>query len=117
MQRIANHIIKVHASGAQTTSNKNTEVNEGENWLKRCGWICTFFHTKFDKLYNYALLLLYRYVEYCRNTCRPRLSEKAAEMLQNKYVEIRQVYQLQIFTSLTGIITGYLDLTTCIFSG
>ncbi|KAM0929749.1 hypothetical protein ACQ4PT_001376 [Festuca glaucescens] len=69
-KRIANHIIKVHASGAQTNSNKNTEVNEGENWLKR-------------------------YVEYCRNTCRPRLSEKAAEMLQNKYVEIRQKMRQQ----------------------
>uniref|UniRef100_A0ACD5ZC25 Uncharacterized protein n=1 Tax=Avena sativa TaxID=4498 RepID=A0ACD5ZC25_AVESA len=71
-KRIANHIIKVHASGAQTNNNlnKNTEVNEGENWLKR-------------------------YVEYCRNTCRPRLSEKAAEMLQNKYVEIRQKMRQQ----------------------
>uniref|UniRef100_A0ACD5YUS5 Uncharacterized protein n=1 Tax=Avena sativa TaxID=4498 RepID=A0ACD5YUS5_AVESA len=70
-KRIANHIIKVHASGAQTSNlNKNTEVNEGENWLKR-------------------------YVEYCRSTCRPRLSEKAAEMLQNKYVEIRQKMRQQ----------------------
>ncbi|KQK01163.1 DNA replication licensing factor MCM5 [Brachypodium distachyon] len=72
-KRIANHIIKVHASGAATTS-KNMEMdantNEGENWLKR-------------------------YIEYCRNTCRPRLSEKAAEMLQNKYVEIRQKMRQQ----------------------
>ncbi|KAF7086518.1 hypothetical protein CFC21_089804 [Triticum aestivum] len=69
-KRIANHIIKVHASGAATQANKNTNANEGENWLKR-------------------------YVEYCRNTCRPRLSEKAAEMLQNKYVEIRQKMRQQ----------------------
>ncbi|KAM3244678.1 hypothetical protein ACQJBY_056158 [Aegilops geniculata] len=69
-KRIANHIIKVHASGAATQVNRNADTNEGENWLKR-------------------------YVEYCRNTCRPRLSEKAAEMLQNKYVEIRQKMRQQ----------------------
>jgi len=37
------------------------------------------------------IFFIYRYIEYCRATCKPRLSEKAAEMLQNKYVEIRQV--------------------------
>lgn len=62
-KRIASHIIKVHASGA--AASKNTDSYEGENWLKR-------------------------YIEYCRSRCHPRLSEKAAEMLQNKYVEIRQ---------------------------
>ncbi|KAG6499285.1 hypothetical protein ZIOFF_039042 [Zingiber officinale] len=62
-KKIASHIIKVHASGATTT--KSTDVAEGENWLKR-------------------------YIEYCRVTCEPRLSEKAAEFLQHKYVEIRQ---------------------------
>jgi DNA replicative helicase MCM subunit Mcm2 (Cdc46/Mcm family) len=35
-------------------------------------------------------LQIIRYVEYCRVTCKPRLSERAAEMLQNKYIEIRQ---------------------------
>jgi len=39
LQRIASHIIKVHASGAAASS-KNTEANEGENWLKRCGSPC-----------------------------------------------------------------------------
>jgi DNA replication licensing factor MCM5 len=68
-KRIASHIIKVHASGAAASS-KNTEASEGENWLKR-------------------------YIEYCRATCKPRLSEKAAEMLQNKYVEIRQKMRQQ----------------------
>ncbi|KAJ8480570.1 hypothetical protein OPV22_024297 [Ensete ventricosum] len=62
-KKIASHIIKVHASGA--AASKSTNATEGENWLKR-------------------------YIEYCRVTCHPRLSEKAAEMLQNKYVEIRQ---------------------------
>lgn len=33
MQRIASHIIKVHASGA--AASKNTDVMESENWLKR----------------------------------------------------------------------------------
>jgi hypothetical protein len=35
IQRIASHIIKVHASGAAASST-NTEGSEGENWLKRC---------------------------------------------------------------------------------
>ncbi|AQK75816.1 DNA replication licensing factor MCM5 [Zea mays] len=69
IQRIASHIIKVHASGAAASST-NTEGSEGENWLKR-------------------------YIEYCRATCKPRLSEKAAEMLQNKYIEIRQKMRQQ----------------------
>ncbi|AQK75822.1 DNA replication licensing factor MCM5 [Zea mays] len=68
-KRIASHIIKVHASGAAASST-NTEGSEGENWLKR-------------------------YIEYCRATCKPRLSEKAAEMLQNKYIEIRQKMRQQ----------------------
>uniref|UniRef100_A0A0E0LBT0 DNA replication licensing factor MCM5 n=1 Tax=Oryza punctata TaxID=4537 RepID=A0A0E0LBT0_ORYPU len=68
-KRIASHIIKVHASGAAAPS-KITDASEGENWLKR-------------------------YIEYCRVTCKPRLSEKAAEMLQNKYVEIRQKMRMQ----------------------
>ncbi|XP_010942148.1 DNA replication licensing factor MCM5 [Elaeis guineensis] len=67
-KRIASHIIKVHASGA--AASKNTDTVEGENWLKR-------------------------YIEYCRVTCQPRLSEMAAEMLQNKYVEIRQKMRQQ----------------------
>ncbi|KAG0479580.1 hypothetical protein HPP92_010438 [Vanilla planifolia] len=62
-KQIASHIIKVHASGAAAA--KTNDSLEGENWLKR-------------------------YIEYCRVSCLPRLSEKAAEMLQNKYVEIRQ---------------------------
>uniref|UniRef100_A0A0D9V1H3 DNA replication licensing factor MCM5 n=1 Tax=Leersia perrieri TaxID=77586 RepID=A0A0D9V1H3_9ORYZ len=68
-KRIASHIIKVHASGAAASS-KNADASEGENWLKR-------------------------YIEYCRVSCKPRLSEKAAEMLQNKYVEIRQKMRQQ----------------------
>ncbi|TVU27892.1 hypothetical protein EJB05_19393 [Eragrostis curvula] len=68
-KRIASHIIKVHASGAAASSN-STDASEGENWLKR-------------------------YIEYCRVTCKPRLSEKAAEMLQNKYIEIRQKMRQQ----------------------
>ncbi|KAM0939110.1 putative DNA helicase [Dioscorea sansibarensis] len=67
-KRIATHIIKVHATGA--AGSKKDDVGEGENWLKR-------------------------YIEYCRVSCQPRLSEKAAEMLQNKYVEIRQKMRQQ----------------------
>jgi DNA replicative helicase MCM subunit Mcm2 (Cdc46/Mcm family) len=46
-----------------------------------------------------------RYIEYCRVTCKPRLSEKAAEMLQNKYVEIRQARAKDFSLSLTVIKT------------
>jgi len=35
IQRIASHIIKVHASGAAASST-GTEASDGENWLKRC---------------------------------------------------------------------------------
>nr|CAD1827796.1 unnamed protein product [Ananas comosus var. bracteatus] len=69
-KRIASHIIKVHASGA--TASKSADAAEGENWLKR-------------------------YIEYCRVSCQPRLSEQAAEMLQNKYVEIRQKMRQQAY--------------------
>lgn len=45
------------------------------------------------------MFFIYRYIEYCRATCKPRLSEKAAEMLQNKYVEIRQVCNVHFHTT------------------
>ncbi|KAJ4792586.1 DNA helicase [Rhynchospora pubera] len=61
---IASHVIGVHTKS--TGGTKNSAATEEQNWLKR-------------------------YIEYCRSTCQPRLSEKAAEMLQNKYVEVRQV--------------------------
>ncbi|KAJ6819763.1 DNA replication licensing factor MCM5 [Iris pallida] len=67
-KRIASHIIKIHASGA--AASKSTDSMEGENWLKK-------------------------YIEYCRVSCQPRLSEKAAEILTNKYVEIRQKMRQQ----------------------
>ncbi|KAJ6826530.1 DNA replication licensing factor MCM5 [Iris pallida] len=68
-KRIASHIIKIHASGA-AASKSTTDSMEGENWLKK-------------------------YIEYCRVSCQPRLSEKAAEILTNKYVEIRQKMRQQ----------------------
>lgn len=37
-QKIASHIIKVHASGA--AASKSTNATEGENWLKR--YVCYF---------------------------------------------------------------------------
>ena len=91
LQRIASHIIKVHASGAAASS-KNTEANEGENWLKRCGSSCLSCTLLYFLGFLCIIFFIYRYIEYCRATCKPRLSEKAAEMLQNKYVEIRQVH-------------------------
>ncbi|KAK1323008.1 hypothetical protein QJS10_CPA02g01234 [Acorus calamus] len=66
---IASHIIKVHASGAAATS-KETGTLEGENWLKR-------------------------YIGYCRQECKPRLTERAADTLKSKYVEIRQKMKQQ----------------------
>jgi DNA replication licensing factor MCM5 len=41
LQRIASHIIKVHASGA-AASGKQTDASEGENWLKRLVERCIF---------------------------------------------------------------------------
>ncbi|KAJ4754431.1 DNA helicase [Rhynchospora pubera] len=65
---IASHVIGVHTKS--TGGTKNSAATEEQNWLKR-------------------------YIEYCRSTCQPRLSEKAAEMLQNKYVEVRQKMRQQ----------------------
>ncbi|CAI0542536.1 unnamed protein product [Linum tenue] len=60
---IASHIIKVHASADQTATDH--KVSKEDNWLKR-------------------------YIQFCRSTCRPRLSESAATRLQNEYVRFRQ---------------------------
>ena len=32
---------------------------------------------------------LKRYIEYCRQNCAPRISESAAKLLANEYVELR----------------------------
>ncbi|WJX95977.1 minichromosome maintenance protein 5 [Trifolium repens] len=62
---IASHIIKVHSSASATRGENRTPVSKEENWLKR-------------------------YLQYCRTECHPRLSEAAARLLQNNYVQIRQ---------------------------
>ncbi|PRP88455.1 hypothetical protein PROFUN_03172 [Planoprotostelium fungivorum] len=58
--KIANHVIRLHSQG--TTQKQDSEV---------------------------PLSLLKRYVSYCRSKISPRLSEPAAEVLQNHYVSIR----------------------------
>lgn len=65
---IASHIVKVHASAGAVS--KDTDSLEGENWLKR-------------------------YIEYCRVHYKPRLSDSAATLLQNNYVQIRQQMKQQ----------------------
>ncbi|CAN1172292.1 DNA replication licensing factor MCM5 [Linum perenne] len=60
---IASHIIKVHASADQTSMEH--KPSKEDNWLKR-------------------------YIQFCRTTCRPRLSETAANKLQNEYITFRQ---------------------------
>ncbi|XAR50739.1 DNA helicase [Bertholletia excelsa] len=60
---LASHIIKVHASAGATRG--EIRDSKEDNWLKR-------------------------YIQYCRNECHPRLSESAAAMLQQSYVQIRQ---------------------------
>ncbi|XP_024528637.1 DNA replication licensing factor MCM5 [Selaginella moellendorffii] len=61
--QIARHVVTVHASAG--FGSKDADVREKYNWLKR-------------------------YIEFCRDRCRPRLSDSAAVMLQNSYVEIRK---------------------------
>ncbi|KAL4181410.1 hypothetical protein AMTRI_Chr12g271080 [Amborella trichopoda] len=65
---IASHIIKVHAGAGMAT--KESDVSDKDNWLKR-------------------------FIQYCRMFCKPRLSDAAASMLQNKYLEIRQKIRQQ----------------------
>ncbi|KAG5593618.1 hypothetical protein H5410_034850 [Solanum commersonii] len=62
-KRIANHIVRVHASAE--ASRDDTRTSKEYNWLKR-------------------------YIQYCKTNCHPRLSDSAASMLQESYVKIRQ---------------------------
>ncbi|KAK4479491.1 hypothetical protein RD792_015005 [Penstemon davidsonii] len=62
-QNIASHIIKIHTSAGVAT--RDTKTSKEDDWLKR-------------------------YIQYCRNECKPRLSESAATNLQESYVKIRQ---------------------------
>ncbi|KAI7757403.1 hypothetical protein M8C21_007155 [Ambrosia artemisiifolia] len=59
---IAEHIIKVHASANASNDPRDTKE---DNWLKK-------------------------YIQYCRTTSQPRLSDSAATSLQQSYVTIRQ---------------------------
>ncbi|KAG9456246.1 hypothetical protein H6P81_000754 [Aristolochia fimbriata] len=65
---IASHIIKVHASAG--AASKETAASDGDNWLKR-------------------------YIGYCRASCQPKLSDSAATMLQENYVNIRERMRVQ----------------------
>ncbi|GMI81447.1 MINICHROMOSOME MAINTENANCE 5 [Hibiscus trionum] len=69
---IASHVIKVHAS-AQTASSEVT--------IQYC--IC--YHVSAAKSSK-----IYRYIQYCRTECHPRLSEAACAKLQSDYVDIRR---------------------------
>ncbi|XP_073067002.1 DNA replication licensing factor MCM5 [Primulina eburnea] len=62
-KNIASHVIKVHASADAASTDSRT--SKEDNWLKR-------------------------YIHYARTECHPRLSESAASLLQERYVNIRQ---------------------------
>merc|ERR1711972_1166412 len=62
-KRLAKHVMGLHMNALQT----GEELQEGE----------------------LSLDLLKKYVQYCRRTCGPRLSEAAAEKLKNRYVLMR----------------------------
>lgn len=64
-ERLARHIIGIHVQGASVVERPPDEDELSVNKLKR-------------------------YVSYARKTCKPRLSEGAAEALSNHYVQIRQ---------------------------
>jgi DNA replication licensing factor MCM5 len=58
---IANHVIRLHMTGATETQENELSIA----WTKR-------------------------FVSYCRNSCAPRLSPEAAEVLKGMYVKFRQ---------------------------
>ncbi|RZC94329.1 hypothetical protein C5167_031289 [Papaver somniferum] len=65
---IASHVIKLHST-AEAASD-DTRTSKEDNWLKR-------------------------YIQYCKKNCYPRLSESAATVLQNSYIQIRQEMKQQ----------------------
>jgi DNA replicative helicase MCM subunit Mcm2 (Cdc46/Mcm family) len=95
LQIIASHIIKVHSSASATRGENRTPVSKEENWLKRYAiskkLIRLFINFNYSRM-SFELLCKYRYLQYCRTECHPRLSEAAARLLQNNYVQIRQVF-------------------------
>ncbi|KAJ9587963.1 hypothetical protein L9F63_018608 [Diploptera punctata] len=60
---LAKHIMNVHMNAGQTTDDNN----DGEM----------------------SLVMLKKYINYCRRNCGPRLSESAGEKLKNRYVLMR----------------------------
>jgi len=64
-KRIAHHIINLHTRAAGVQNVTDAEREAQENFLRR-------------------------YIEFCRSRCSPRLSDEAAEVLQDEYVRIRQ---------------------------
>ncbi|XP_066919905.1 DNA replication licensing factor mcm5-A-like [Clytia hemisphaerica] len=61
--RLAKHVMQVHLNAAQASSD-GVEADLSLNFLKK-------------------------YIDYCRRKCGPRLSQSAAEKLQNQYVLMR----------------------------
>eukprot|EP01128_Nolandella_sp_AFSM9_P011182 TRINITY_DN7898_c0_g1_i1.p1 TRINITY_DN7898_c0_g1~~TRINITY_DN7898_c0_g1_i1.p1 ORF type:complete len:385 (-),score=60.75 TRINITY_DN7898_c0_g1_i1:6-1160(-) len=70
---IAKHVINVH---------RNAGVTSGTNA---------------DRLAEFSILKLKRYIAFCRAKGEPRLSEEAAEILANKYVSMRSAHRLREF--------------------
>lgn len=63
-QQIARHVLEVHRAAGAATDVDEAEERKEEEFLKR-------------------------YIEYCRTHCSPRLTEGAARLLANEYVELR----------------------------
>jgi len=65
--RLARHVLSVHINGGRALADQESMQAEGE------------FSIDFFK----------RYVAYCRAKCAPRLSQAAADMLRNHFVNVR----------------------------
>lgn len=98
-QEIARHVVRVHASAGNVGSD-DPRAKQDENWLKRSptpSVATAWAHVQPVCGNRLALTpgsdtcLLSRYIEFCRSRCAPRLSARAADVLQNNYVRIRQV--------------------------
>ncbi|GJP32125.1 hypothetical protein CLOM_g16657, partial [Closterium sp. NIES-68] len=79
--QIARHVVNVHARADAVVARGDEGMGDGPAGAGGVG------HTGKDgEQENW----LKRYIEFARSRCSPRLSESAATLLQNSYVQIRQ---------------------------
>ena len=88
---------------------------------KLCGNACAYASPCRCLLYRSVLqeeAFLKRYIEYCRQSCSPRITDSAAKLLANEYVELRAEVRpppggLGAVLWRPGTVLGRLDCRAC----